>query len=856
MMSSAYYELYLKQVFDLAGTMIIKSEDTALAINEHLRLMGVAVDLNDPRTWKYYLNLSGQYHSTDKPMYVTSIDTLEIIPFTRESLRQHRGTQREYGFHSRYYRELLDRHPDQELLIRGILNPISLEKAISSDDHTILYYDKNLVEGNETNLIEKLQEFINGFFSRWDVPDYRITDPWFVPAQLGILFALIPKAILNIRMSNCKTDYAHSYHVRQYLGSFGKLDNYFDFMTTKQRLFFYRNLHYINSNNGKQETFEWLTEKVMSDRLFPVSEYILQQNDTAIPEQLKANIEFERKSINGLEEPLGSDIKTVKTLLEIQQPKAKGNKEHLEEAIDETTRLSTISRQSKHRTKVLESSVMDLAEAEPFTLTEVLINHWIYFSNIGKYRSVFVVNNPVTNSAMLVPVRDAWLLYLYAYNKARGVTLEKIPTLVAKRVIRIPPPTRSELDALVDKRYVPEELIDEALSLYPALDTYSSIEAFREACVTIHANMLAHRDLATYQHHFLTRGQVELMVDRFYMDFKIENDLTNTEYSAWLKENNYRIDELGVEELDMLSVELFQQATGYKAKATKTLKEIHEAMCKLMEQISSYSIQIIPTINSGSLKIIDWPYLRYGDTKSWSGDKNETPVSVALPLSDEMRPKGYVFREIGERHASGYESKTSRKEVIELKLLSSYGLSSVTTYQRRLPVATVTSFEDAKVDLGLRMTGQIVDYLSTRYDIDALLKMSPLQAAVHVIGEKLNTPISPSRVDIVPVEDRPDGTLSIVVRTSDDAQSYFHNRYVGEGSVILKRLSLNTLGTPTVNVTLPTTTANIIEALSQQFGIVFDEADYVLEPVRANTHIVKAKTLSLRWMGQVTVTII
>ncbi len=856
MMSSAYYELYLKKVFDLAGTMIIKSEDTALAINEHLRLMGVSVDLNNPHTWKYYLNLSGQYHSTDKPMFVTSIDTLEVIPFTRESLRQHRATQREYDFHSRYYRELIERNPDQELLIRGILNPVNLNDAITADDHTILYYDKKLVEGNEANFIENLQEFIHRFFHRWDVPDYRITDPWFVPAQLGILYAMLPKAILNIRLANCRTDYAHSYHIRQYLASFGKLDPYFDFMTPKQRLFFYRNLNYINSNNGKQETFHWLTDKVMTDRLFPLSEYILQQKDTNIPIDLKPEVEFERVMVNGLEEPLGSDIKTVKDLLEMELPKAKGNLEHLPEALIETTELTAVSKTTKHRTKVLESSVIDLTDAEPFTLTEVLLYHWPYFANIGRYRSVFTVNNPVTNSAMLVNVRDAWLLYLYAYNKARGVTLDLIPVFDVKRVIRIPAPTRDELKSLVNPEHVPDAFIDEALGLYPPLEQYASIEAFTEACVKIHRNMMAHRDLAVYQHHYLTRGQVEMMVDRFYMDYKIENNLSNTPYSVWLRDNNYRIDELGAEELDILALELFQGATGQKAKTTKTLKEVHEAMCKLMEHLSSYSIQIIPTINSGYLKILDWSYLRYGDWKTWTGDFMESPLPVVLPLKDWTHLRDRAFRRLGERYANGYKSSTRRNEFLELKLVSSNFVKSSALHQRKLPVATVTSYEESTIELGELLTGQRIVFQSTEYSDESLARLPSMTATMHVLSQQVGKGITPAHVELIPLNENPDGSMEVSVVSIGDAGTLFHNRYKGKGTVVLERRSLNSFGTLEVRETLPLTTERLMALMSIQLGFTLESEDYVLETIRNNVYLLKAKSKSLRWFGEIEINVV
>lgn len=849
-MPSAYYELYLKQVFDLAGTLVIKSEGTALAINEHLRLLGVSVDGNDPLTWKYYLNLAGEYHSTDKPMSITSIDTLETIPFTKAALREHRGTQKEYTYRSRYYRELLARYPSQELLIRGVLNPVDIQKAVSADDHTILYFDQSLVEDNEANLIPELQDYIEAYFHRWDVPDYRLTDPWFVPAQLGVLYAQIPKVIGNIRLKNCKTDFAHSYHIKQYLTSVGQLGPYFDFMTPKQRLFFYRNIRYINSNNAKRETYNLLTEKIFTDRMFPFSRYTLQQNDSVIPDKLKPDVELQRYTVNDLEEVIGLDIKTVDEVLTMEAPLALGNLTHQPEVEQLIETKTQNSRTAVLETRVHESAVLDLTEAEPFTVTEVLLNHWIYFSNIGRYRSVFSVNNPETNSLMSVSVRDAWLLYLYAYNKARGVVLDKIPSFDVKRVIRIPGPTRAELLSMVDSKYVPAELVDAALGLYKAPEIYASIEGFREACTQLHANMILQRDLAVYQHHWLSRGQTELMVDRFYMDYTVENDITGTSYIGWMRDNNYRIDELDTEELDILSLELFQGATGQKAKTTKTLKEIHEAMCKLMGHLSSYTLQVIPTINSGSLKIIDWSYLRYGDYLGSSSDHQRVSIPSVLPLETTSEFRNTVYRRLGERFFGGYENIPHHSGMIELKLVSSRGARSTAHRVVAVPQAKHHIFDDAVVDLSNTFTGQSIVYASSRFANDALMKLDAVRTFYHLVSEQTDVVISPSHVDIVSKTPNANGTLTIELETLNDTGSYFANRYTGKGSVVLQRLDLVSLGVLVVHHPLPASSRDLIADIP---GVDVD--DIVIEVVDSTNYVLKASPESMRWKGSTTLVI-
>ncbi len=67
-MSQNYYKLYVDSVFKLANTIVFKSELTAEIMNNYLiAIYGQQeVDLNNPSTWKYYLNVSGNYHPRDK----------------------------------------------------------------------------------------------------------------------------------------------------------------------------------------------------------------------------------------------------------------------------------------------------------------------------------------------------------------------------------------------------------------------------------------------------------------------------------------------------------------------------------------------------------------------------------------------------------------------------------------------------------------------------------------------------------------------------------------------------------------------------------------------------------------------
>ena len=133
-MENNYYDVYLDSALQLAESIVIKSDESARAINEALTIKygKSIVDELYPNTWKYYLNLAGEYHITDPVIEVTSLDTLEQIQFTKQNLEEHTATKKAYQYGSVLYKELVDRYPDLRQLILGVLYPVDLNTAIAN----------------------------------------------------------------------------------------------------------------------------------------------------------------------------------------------------------------------------------------------------------------------------------------------------------------------------------------------------------------------------------------------------------------------------------------------------------------------------------------------------------------------------------------------------------------------------------------------------------------------------------------------------------------------------------------------------------------------------------------------------
>jgi hypothetical protein len=602
------------------------------------------VNPDDPASWKYYRNLAGLYHTADTMMTVTSLDTREIIDFTIENLKVHRATRREYKFGSDYYKALLKRYPDQSILIGGIIGPIDTATAIASKDHNILSYDTALVESNEQQLIPSIQRYIDLMFVRWHNADYNLFEPFYYTMMLaGLAGQLVPE-ILNLRKLATKTDQAHSYHIRQYLMSFSPVGREFDFLTQKQKLYLYRNIRYLNLNIGRQEILDELTQKILTDRGFSLAKYMIEHNYGKMPiDALDPEIRLNRITVNGIEPAFGSNSKTVAEMLDMELPLARDNPLHWEEALADTTWKMTNSLWNKLPTKVLESNVVDLTDAEPFTLTEVLLNHWIYLSHFNYFKSVITFTNPANGDKYNLSVKDAFIFYLYAYNASNAIKLKKVPTISANRVRRIPPATWNELRGMADKKKVPDYYVDKIIDDQVPIIPYISTEAFREACVDIHKIMLAHREMRFYNGDYIAEGQLHTIIDRCYMDIRIDLG-ENAYYQDWLDEKGIDTSAMGRLEYSLIAAEIFKTATGGDLGNQTTTRQVHAAMIRIMRTLSPYSVQFIAQINDSPIKIIDgkFPTLTIPHMKSYS----HIDVELVIPVIQDMNAREHTYHHV------------------------------------------------------------------------------------------------------------------------------------------------------------------------------------------------------------------
>lgn len=681
-MANNYYQIYINNVFDLANTLSIKFDQAAQALNNKVMIdYGYdAVNLDDPNSWRYYQNISGTYHFSNPAMSVVSLDTLESIPFDKVTLSQHPATLQAYQYGTRYYKDLLAKYPDNELLIRGILYPCDIDYAIAAKDATILSYPTHLVDSNEYSFISNLQDWLYDYFARWVNKQYTIAHDLYVPMYMGQLYLHLIPAIVNIRLSACKTSEAHSFHVRQYLASHGMLDVFLSAMTKEQALFFYRNIDYIEANAGKRSTFDWLVENVLTLRGLPLYEYDAKHSlNYMLPSEAneftytdRAEVLFRRLPINYPTVDPKRNIFGLSDVLDKIKDQAPENISYNQDNERQINDALVDSDSNTIITKLLESAIKDYGDTVPYRLSDILLNEWLSMAFSGRYSAYVTVTFPVTKKDVTFSVIDAFILYTYCVLKATGVDATNLPTIIASRVYKVDKP---DLDWMYDYFKYSHLSTDQIKSVFlnnPPTTAVRSVSGFYERARGIYGLTLQHYRAESSNEHCVETGELKVANSQLFEDrlFHLESRSETPLYTEWLSARGYAFTKYTPEDFLNLAEIIYEGATGAAANKLLSIKDIQRAMVSLFTRLSSYSIQMASDVDTSKVFLVPGVSVKIGDRFDSVQDNGTVKIPIVtvrynlgieksrIPMDNDIRDEfGYITCKESDLVAVDYSSE-------------------------------------------------------------------------------------------------------------------------------------------------------------------------------------------------------
>lgn len=608
------YQFYEHANLELARSIILKNTIVAKAMNDYERNFR-SVNDEDPSSWRYYCHLAGEYHVADTPMEVVSLDTLEVIPFTKENMNIHRATWRGYHLNSPYYNALVAKFPDQETLIRGIINPIDKQTAIEAEEYQILYYDRNLVNGNEYFLIPELQEQLTLTLRRWDVPAFNITEDLYEAARIAITYMFIPSMIMNIRLKYARTIYANTYHIWNYLSSHLELDRFRTFLTNEQTMWLYKNLGYLIANAGKQDTFEELIEYIMSKRMLPLSNFRLNKNLENVLEGNTA-LRIKRNQINlpEIDYETNQDNLSLRDLMEKEKNIAQDNPTVFEELLKEGEEDWRFGKHDNLDTKVLESNVVDYSGQEIFPKDETLLDYWIYMAFNNRYQAVISVTNPATAEAITLNPKDAFYLFFYSIWRANSLEDETghIGYIMARDIYFPIMPNFDLIKRDLDSQYDYETVFSYIREIYPSMPTVLSTEGFNRFVSEIHEFKYKMFNVWGFIEDYYAQGEVHSLTDHLKADHWIDMKPHLESYYTYFKNNGWQVFKLDKNQYLQLADDIFKRITGSDLEQQNTVEQIQSSMVRLMEKMTSYHIHFTKSINAQDVVVLNPKVPRFG----------------------------------------------------------------------------------------------------------------------------------------------------------------------------------------------------------------------------------------------------
>ena len=429
--------IYRQEIQHLLMSMTIKYTPISDLYNQKLSIQGYVVDESDPLSWKYYMNLQGDYHPTDTLMVIRSLDTSEEVPFTKETLQNHRATRRAYVPGNSFYTALINRYPEQSDLIKSIVYPVTdIESMLDAPDLTLLQYDRTILEQLEQSvLIQDLVRHLDYIRDRW-YQRFLDIELFYPMAFWGSLWQNLAGALFTFRTSYIQTSFAHDFHIKAFLESRG-IDVLQGILKRDQVLFLYRNIDYILANRGKQSTLDILARNLLTeDALGLVNKTISQNTSDSEQTDCRWTPEFVSNVIpsNYQELPISLPVETVRDM----------NQKLVNAGLDTDTSDAHIARQTRRMgatifnklpTKILELKKFDQSCTKERLIWNFMMDTFIYSLMQNHHTPIHRIQDRVTGIVLRLSGLDTLFLLQYAIGRIFDQTPETLPKQYSPKFI-------------------------------------------------------------------------------------------------------------------------------------------------------------------------------------------------------------------------------------------------------------------------------------------------------------------------------------------------------------------------------------------------------------------------------------
>lgn len=648
-------ESYISNTIKLIKSLTIKSIDTAIHINNELvKIYGTSIlgsDKDDRTQWKYFMNLTGLYHIIDNPIKIITIEDNVVKQLTKEMLLDHPTTKVELNKYSDYYLDLVNNHPGDELLIKGIISDIDMDTLLNADDGSIVSYSYSLVEDQETNLIHELSTYSTNFFLRWHIREYGLVDNLYIPALLSTLYSKLFLKALNIRYSNIYTSNIHSFHMFEFFRSHFDID--ITVLNKNTKFWLYKNMKYIRKHIGSNETLNLIIEKILTNNGIGVAEIelisslpdvnLLTATDLTRPIYDAKIQEFVSNPRNNYYLNTSSDILTSKNMLLLQfnndlvdNDLVIKDPDFYDDRLDEILDRNYLHRQKTKtfKLKVNKSNIL----VEEITM-KILLDNWVHTAFNNTYRTNANYIDPNTGYVYNINPKQGVLVVLKILSIMSGYDNPIIKGYNARELINYDIDTIGLIKGLISYKEL-NSLSNKVINLRPENLVYLDSVSFKEYLNKINILKTTMWNIASNTNDMIYSSEINVMYNRLRKrEYVIFNNGDSTIDELL---NNENIDfkfNIGYDYEETLS-NLFSLFTGYRIN-NEDVKKMIDDYIDITKKLSSYTIQFID--NTKDSNLVNLKYHDLQSTNKGIIDLKEATFNSLEEFYGFIKAKGITY---------------------------------------------------------------------------------------------------------------------------------------------------------------------------------------------------------------------
>jgi hypothetical protein len=181
------------------------------------------------------------------------------------------------------------------------------------------------------------------------------------------------------------------------------------------------------------------------------------------------------------------------------------------------------------------------------------------------------------------------------------------------------------------------------LNLLPVPQVMISVDSFYQHCQDVHYGALRQYYNVCLDGRRDARGQKMNLISRCWADVDIQLGEEGQTFDAWFAERNIKVDDFRPSDYSILAEFILNAALGLDSTKAITLKDIQQAMIKIMAQLGSYSVHYVASINAGPLLDSPSSTMRPDD---WEGQFSQSyalnMVNGIVDVSTKFKP-GYEY---------------------------------------------------------------------------------------------------------------------------------------------------------------------------------------------------------------------